>query len=155
MISNCIAPESGSVQPCCLPVELWPLAAQHLHLLSMSQFQVTRASRHGLCVSFPMQRFHLVQSCCIGSIVSASIRSSLSFCLLRMLAFLLHGILVLPDKLRTGDTNPIRIKQYEFSLLDETFVFPAKQVIADDKHVLRMNWNMSRSHIAAWRSSSA
>ena len=49
-----------------------------------------------------------------------------------------HEILVLPlknlpDKLRTGDINPLSVKQYEFSLLDETFVFPAKQAIADDK----------------------
>ena len=49
-----------------------------------------------------------------------------------------HEIFVLPlknmpDKLRTGDINPLRVKQYEFSLLDETFVFPAKQVIADDQ----------------------
>ena len=33
----------------------------------------------------------------------------------------------------TTHRHPSRVKQYEFSLLDETFVFPAKQAIADDK----------------------
>ena len=81
-----------------------------------------------------------------------------------MLAFLLaimcnlalpiiaHEILVLPlknlpDKLRTGDVNPLRVKQYEFSLLDETFVFPQSKLLPTTSHV--MNWNMSRSHICS------
>ena len=117
-----------------LPVELGLWLLNIMRLLHMLQFRMTRTSRRGLCVlglSFLTQRFHLVRSCRIGSIVSASIPSSPSFCLLRMLASLfaimcslvlpIHEILVLPlknlpEKLRNGDTNPIRVKQYEPSL---------------------------------------
>ena len=105
-----------------LPVELWPLAA----LLSMLQFQMARTSRRGLCVL----GMSFLQNCRIGSIVSASIGSSPSFCQLRMSAFLLAITcnLALPTRMKFWYCRS-RICRTSCGRV----VFPAKQAIADDK----------------------
>ena len=135
-----------------LPVELWPLAAQH-HAFALNvtipddKDKSPWALRFGdefpdtkipfgakLLYWINRQRIDSKQpkflpTSDVGIFVGYHVQPGFTYT---------HEILVLPlknlpDKLRTGDINPLRVKQYEFSLLDETFVFPAKQTIADDK----------------------
>ena len=119
---------------------------------------MTRTSRLGLCVSgmsFLTRRFHLVQSCRIGSIVSASIRSSPNFCPLRMLAFLLAIMcnLALPThtrfwycRSRTSRTNCERVTSIPSGsssmssvCLMRRLFFPQSKLLPTISHVLRMN----------------
>ena len=97
---------------------------------------MTRTSRHGPCV--------LARNFCVDSKQSKFLPSfDEGIFVVRPGFTYTHERLVLPPKIRNNDITPLRVKQFEFSLLDETFVFPARKVIADDLPKPVRNRNMS------------
>ena len=151
-----------------LPVELWPLAAQH-HAFALNvtipddkdkspwalrfgdEFPDTKIP-FGAKLSYWINRQRVdskqskfLPTSDVGIFVGYHVQPGFTYT---------HEILVLPlnnlpDKLRIGDINPSESSSTSSVCLMRHLFFPQIKLLPTTSHVLRTNWNMSRSHICS------